>query len=107
MQAFKNSNSIKQACKVIETLKYTHNYALRYFSCLTSVFIKNLKISNRPAEAGSIHCLTSSERDYAALEMNAFNHVLDLDSDGNGRGLVLAQNGLVESCFVSDKDAQV
>jgi len=75
--------------------------------CLSSVFIENLKFSNRPAEAGSIHRLTSSEGDCAALEMNAFDHVLDLDSDGNGRGLVLAHNGLVESCFVRDKDAQV
>lgn len=39
--------------------------------------------------------------------MDAFNYVFDLDRDGDGRGLELVPNGLVESCFISDNDAEV
>lgn len=39
--------------------------------------------------------------------MNAFNHVLDLDSDGDGHRLELVLNRLVESCLIGDKDAEV
>lgn len=95
------------ARKVIKTWKHTQSHILLYFSCLSSVFIKNLKFSDRPAEAGSIHCLTRSDRDSVALEMDAFNHVLDFDRDGDGRRLELVPNRLVKSCFISDKDAEV
>ena len=66
-----------------------------------------MEFSNRSAEAGSIHHLTSSDRDYAALEMSAFNPVLDFDCDGDGRRLELVLNRLVESCLIGDKDAEV
>lgn len=107
LMSFENRHLKNLACEVIKTWKHTHSHILLYFGCLSSVFIKNLKFSDRPAEAGSIHRLTGSDGDHVALEMDAFNHVLDLDRDGDGRGLELVPNRLVESCFISDNDAEV